>query len=89
VEVKAHPAIISSSASGMGVGVGSKSALSAWESVRLRRSTWPDLWVRVFASDRKRPLVARANCTLIAQQGKVAATMSYILHAMDTPSSGS
>ena len=36
-------------------------ALSAWESVRLRPSTWPDLRVGVSASDRERPLVAGAH----------------------------
>ncbi len=42
--------------------------MSAWESVRLRASTWPDLRVGVSASDRERPLVAVANCTLIARR---------------------
>ena len=42
-------------------------ALSAWESVRLWPSTWPDLRVGVSASDRERPLVAGANCTTITR----------------------
>jgi hypothetical protein len=46
---------------------GIEPALSAWESVRLRPSTWPDLWVGVSASDRERPLVAGANCTTITR----------------------
>ena len=46
---------------------GIEPALSAWEAVRLRPSTWPDLRVGVSASDRERPLVAGANCTLMAQ----------------------
>jgi hypothetical protein len=49
---------------------GIEPALSAWESVRLRPSTWPDLRVGVSASDRERPLVAGANCTLIARRSR-------------------
>ena len=49
---------------------GIEPALSAWESVRLRPSTWPDLRVGVSASDRERPLVAGANCTLIARRSQ-------------------
>ena len=41
--------------------------LSAWESVRLRPSIWPDLRVGVSASDREKPLVAGANCTTITR----------------------
>jgi hypothetical protein len=48
---------------------GIEPALSAWESVRLRPSTWPDLRVGVSASDRERPLVAGANCTTITGYG--------------------
>jgi hypothetical protein len=43
---------------------GIEPALSAWESVLLRPSTWPDLRVGVSGSDRERPLVAGVNCTL-------------------------
>jgi hypothetical protein len=50
--------------------VSSGPALSAWESVRLRPSTWSDLRVGVSASDRERPLVAGANCTLIARRSQ-------------------
>jgi hypothetical protein len=50
--------------------MGIELALSAWESVRLRPSTWPDLRVGVSASDRERPLVTGANCTLIARRSQ-------------------
>ena len=50
---------------------GIEPALSAWESVRLRPFTWPDLRVGVSASDRERPLVAGANCTLIARVPRI------------------
>ena len=51
-------------------GLSLQPALSAWESVRLRPSTWPDLRVGVSASDREDPLVAGANCTLIARRSQ-------------------
>jgi len=59
--------------------VSSGPALSAWESVRLRRSTWPDLRVGVSASDRERPLVAGVNCTLIARRIKYWALVALVL----------
>jgi hypothetical protein len=46
---------------------GIEPALSAWESVRLQRFTWPDLRIRMSAGDRERPLITEANCTLIAR----------------------
>jgi hypothetical protein len=55
---------------------GIEPALSALESVWLQRSTWPDLRVRVSASDRERPLVAccqgplHANCTMGRQDNQ-------------------
>ena len=79
MEVEAHPPIISSAASGARVAWGSKSALSAWESVRLWHSTWTDLWVRVSASDRETPLVAGANCTLVARRLAVRAVIYVLL----------
>jgi hypothetical protein len=59
--------------------MGIEPALSAWESVRLRPSTWPDLRVGVSASDRERPLVAGANGTLMARRIKFWVLVALVL----------
>ncbi len=46
---------------------GIEPALSAWESVPSGPVTWPDLWVRLSASGRERPLFTVVNGPLMAR----------------------